>query len=524
MITRKFLGRKRDSGNPGMLRPIGLAILFIMTAVVGPGAVRAEPFTAGPLIQASGPSLFAGCTADNVAGQPGTNYPDSEIEPSVAVNPTNPNNIVAVWQQDRWSTAGARGIVAGVSQDGGTSWASVVIPGLSLCSGGTLQRVTNPWLSFAPNGVLYLASLPFDVAGPGFSGQILVSKSVNGGQSWSNPTIVEDLRSSYYILVTDREAITADPINPNFVYIVWTRLLVPPDFNFSKILGPTVFARTTDGGQTWERPRVIYSPGPGKVAEANQLLVLPDGTLVSFFSASPLYSETDPNIKEADLSLVRSKDKGKTWSGPIRAARMQTRGVTDPDNNALLRGGHVVPLFNVAVDPSNGSLYAVWQDARFTGVDSIAFTRSTDGGLTWSAPIKINQTPTNIALANQQAWIPGVGVAADGTIAVTHYDFRNNIISSQGALMDYWIVHCHPDTRPGAADCTESADWGDEVRLTNASFDIEKAPLNDDPFFGSGYFLGDFVPLTSVGNAFVPTFPQPHGTDAASIFFRRVEP
>jgi hypothetical protein len=61
-------------------------------------------------------SPLAGCTADDVAAQEGTNFPNSEVEPFLAVNPTNQANIVAVWQQDRWEgraeAAGARGAMS----------------------------------------------------------------------------------------------------------------------------------------------------------------------------------------------------------------------------------------------------------------------------------------------------------------------------------------------------------------------------------------------------------------------------
>lgn len=73
----------------------------------------------------SGPSPFSGCTAD--AGQSGINYAGSEVEPWVAVNPANGNNLVGAWQQDRWSNVGSRGLVAGYSGDGGAIWESTVI-------------------------------------------------------------------------------------------------------------------------------------------------------------------------------------------------------------------------------------------------------------------------------------------------------------------------------------------------------------------------------------------------------------
>ena len=51
-------------------------------------------------------------------GQAGTSYPNAEVEPSVAVNPANPDNLVGAWQQDRWSNGAARGLSTGISFDG----------------------------------------------------------------------------------------------------------------------------------------------------------------------------------------------------------------------------------------------------------------------------------------------------------------------------------------------------------------------------------------------------------------------
>ena len=54
------------------------AMLLALVAAVG---VSASTFVAGPIVQVSGASLFAGCTGDDVGGQSGTNYLNSEVEP-----------------------------------------------------------------------------------------------------------------------------------------------------------------------------------------------------------------------------------------------------------------------------------------------------------------------------------------------------------------------------------------------------------------------------------------------------------
>src|SRR5436190_13154657 len=106
---------------------LGAVCLLVVVATAA-----ASVFNVAPLTLVSGPSPFANCTI----GGPGTVYVNAEVEPWVAVNPSNPNNIVAVFQQDRWSNGGAHGLVTATSQDGGQTW-SQTFAHFSSCSGGT---------------------------------------------------------------------------------------------------------------------------------------------------------------------------------------------------------------------------------------------------------------------------------------------------------------------------------------------------------------------------------------------------
>ena len=241
-------------------------------------AALAGPFIVDPLVLSSGPSPFASCTADSAATQPGTNYPGTEVEPWVEINPANPANLVAGYQQDRWSNGGSRGLVASVSLNGGTTWAQVAVPGITLCSGGTVanggdfQRASDPWVTFAPNGDVYFFSLSLDINPPpgreGGNGKnaMFVSKSGDGGLSWSPPVKVIEDRNPRFL--NDKNTITADPGDARFVYAVWDRLQSPNGFVINPehvfgfgFKGPAMLARTTDGGQTWEPARKIYDPG-----------------------------------------------------------------------------------------------------------------------------------------------------------------------------------------------------------------------------------------------------------------------
>ncbi|HET6277572.1 MAG TPA: sialidase family protein, partial [Candidatus Polarisedimenticolia bacterium] len=242
-----------------------ICLLTIPPAVALPGRV-------GPLEQVSGASPFDGCTADQPGSQGGGFAPDSEVEPWIGVNPDDPLNMVATWQQDRWTNGGSRGLVVGVTHNGGSTWTIVPVPGLSRCSGGTYLRASDPWLSFAPNGDLHHISLSFS---PGGTNAMLVNKSTDGGRTWSDPvTLIVDSGPFF----NDKETITADPTNRNFVYAVWDRL---ESFNNQ---GPAVYTRSTNGGRTWDPVRTLYNPGTGAQTIGNQIVVQPNGTVLDFFN------------------------------------------------------------------------------------------------------------------------------------------------------------------------------------------------------------------------------------------------
>jgi len=476
--------------------------VLIVLATAGVLSASANTYTTGPLRLVSGPSPFATCTTIGGPGNPpGINYVNAEDEPWVAANPTNVQNIVAVYQQDRWSNGGARGLVTAVSHNGGNTW-SQTWAHFSFCSGGTpanggdFDRASDPWVTFAPNGDAYQISL--SASADLLTSGILVSKSSDGGDTWSEPTTL--IRETTPFHFNDKESITADPTNSNFVYAVWDRSRKPgenADFNALHSFafrGDVMFARTTNGGVSWEAPRSILPTNANLFSIGNQVIVLPDGTLVNVFALGR-GSGVQRSVNPFTESVMRSTDKGATWSRVIDISTDQSVAVLDPDTGTPVRAGEGLP--DIAADPNGGTLYVVWADGRFSGGahDDIALSRSTDGGLTWSAPIKVNQTTNGAA-----AFTSSVHVAADGTVAVTYYDFRNNTPAA-GVPTDYWLVHCH-------ADCTNPGNWS-ETHVAGP-FDIETAP------FARGYFLGDYEGLANVANAFLPLFIQTNSGNTAN--------
>lgn len=465
-------------------RACAAALTLLLGACGGGGSGSSSTPTPSPppppsnLVRVSEASTFAaGC---NAAPQAGTRFTNAEVEPSVIVNPVNPTNIVGAWQQDRWSSGGSQGLLIGSSFDGGHSWA-ITSAAFSRCTGGTatnggdFERASDPWLAVSPDGTMYALSLSFtgDVLQPGSSSAMLVSRSADGGMSWGPvSTLIRDDAQFF----NDKGSITADSTDSSHVYAVWDRLSTAND-------GPAWFARTVDAGTTWEAARPIFDAGAGSQTIGNLIVVLPNGTLVNVFIQidSPPGGATSTNIR-----AIRSIDHGDTWSGPVTIAESQSIGAIDPQTGAPVRDGS--DLFSVAADRS-GTLYVVWQDSRFSfgAHDGIALSRSTDGGLSWSAPVRVNGQPS------VAAFTPAVHVRDDGVIGVTYYDFRSDTSSAATLLTDYWLA-----TSTDGVSFTES-------HLTGP-FDLDRAPNAD------GLFLGDYQALASVGSDFRPFFVQTNAT------------
>jgi hypothetical protein len=507
----------------------------------------AAPASADPLI-ASAPNgnLSAG---DPLAGCPpdgfGVNFPDAEVEPFIDVNPTAADNIVAIYQQDRYSNGGSKGNVSSATLNGGLTWTQVAVPADTVCTGGQFDRASDPWLSFGPDGTLHAMSLVTDagVGGPSGDNGMVYNRSTDGGASWEDPIIlIKDARSRF---LNDKNSITADPNDEDFVYAVWDRvqssqgsIINPENVRGLGFKGPIYFTRTTDGGDTWEPARKIWESGANKQSLGNQIAVLPEsdgGHLLDFFTEFLNFSNRAGHFPRW-LTFIRSTDRGVSWGqeervniefpGSILVGRngdstidVEPVPCPDPTENGScpIRSGDFIP--DVAVDRNNGNLYAVWMDLRFDGGialvdhDNIAFSMSTDGGRTWSPAIKVNQTPTGEPNYDQQAFTPAVHVSDDGTVTVTYYDFRNNDPEDTSALeTDYFAVNCQ-------SDCAVSGGWaGNETRLTPTSFDIRKAP------YARGYFLGDYMGLASAGNDFVSAFGQAFTQNDASQYFSRLTP
>ena len=516
---------------------VAVAALGIVVAVA-----QASTFNQSALTQASATNPIAGCPPDGS----GTNFPNSEVEPWLDVNPTDSDNLVGVYQQDRYSNGGSKVNVATASFDGGATWTQTALPETTRCSGNpSFERASDPWVSFGPDGVAHAMSLVTDPDAPsgafGDNG-MMYNRSKTGGASWEDAVLLTSDTGGRFL--NDKNSMTADPNDADFVYAVWDRLQqTRGDIRGGENVrglgfkGPVMFTRTTDGGDSWETPRRIYESGGNKQTIGNQIVVEPQsegGSVFDFFGDITNGSRRRGTFGPVGISFIRSDNRGTTWTKPRLVADQLPMSLFRPDSvidtepvacpapdqaktgRCPIRAGDLIP--EVAVNRSNGNLYAVWMDARFStppfGWDSIAFSRSTNGGATWSTPIRVNQTPQG-DVQNSQAFTPSVHVLNNGTIAVSYYDFRFNDPEDPATLdTDHWVVHCHP----ASENCASAVNWDEETRVTPTSFNIRTAP------YARGYFLGDYMGLANAGGDILSLFGSTAGTGPSSIWLRRLTP
>jgi hypothetical protein len=454
----------------------------------------------------SGPSPVAACASSN-ADQPGRNFLNAEVEPQIAVHG---GNIITMFHQDRWSNGGGNAIGVSVSSNGGTSWTESAMP-WNECASGTpagtplslkgYRRASDPWVSFGPDGIAYASALAFNILVPNWANAVAVASSANGGATWDNVGPIEGSAFTQFAQSTDKNSTTADPTKNRTAYTVWDTLIEPtdhPDDNphTAAYTGPAYFSKTTNGGESWTKAKIIIDTKNRQQTIGNIIVVGPDGTLYNFtnliVSPNTPFQGTRSN---ALLAFVKSTDGGDTWTQPQIIAPFNSLGVRDPNTGEPLRVGD--GLHEVAINPANGNIYVVYESStkyqkqlkQSSGAwdDEILLVTSSDGGATWKGPSVVERLSSGLP-----TFTPTVAVNG-GRVAVTYYDTRN-LTANQTANLptDYWVKYA-TDAGDGVLS------FGNEQHIAG-SFDSRTAPV------ARGFFLGDYAGLQPSGSGFLSVF------------------
>ncbi len=450
-------------------------ILAAAPLALGPTAAWAH--TGSGLVQASSGDPTAACTA---GAESGTNFPNTEVEPYIAVNPWNPHQAIGVFQQDRWTDGGAHAGGVVWTRDG-VHYAEGLLPfGTCGAPGGTdYERVSDLWVSFGPDGAAYSSGLEFDDADN--RNGVGAATSLDGGRTWkfAQPVIADDDTAHF----NDKNSVTADPRRPGTAYQVWDRLDQPFDASGHAISfdGPAYISITHDHGRTWSAPRVLVNTSGTPNMQTIGNIIVADGRSGRLYDFFDQITYTDPNtdgVIDAHYAFITSTDGGRTWSAPSRITADTSIGDVDPNDPAkFLRTGAGLP--NVAIDPVTGELYLAFEGTTFTGgaTDQVELVHSTDHGRTWSAPVRISHG------SQAPSYTPSIAVDPTGTVSVTYYDVR--------------------DLKPGDTTTLPASTWLYSFPRGHQQDAVERRIAPDFDWLlapsAGGHFLGDYEGLAAAG-------------------------
>lgn len=449
-----------------MMKKIGFLLILFMALVVVPAIAAGS----GVLVN---------------VGSPDTPFPrNKQNEPAIAIDPAHPN-IVAAGSNDEIDLAPCDGsncpFTAGVgvsgiyfSFDGGATWTQPTYTGFSARSGtpgpgpiGTLPNYYekglvsdgDPILAFGPrpdeNGAfswdngsrLYYSNLTSNFETERHEGVFrgfeaiavshaddLHAAAEGHNNAWSDPVIVAQKRQSETTF-SDKESLWADDAasSPHFgnVYVCWVSF---------RSLGagpePVMFSRSTDGGQTFSKPKQLTEA-------ANTGIKGRQGCIVRTDSRGTVYVFWEGAQKGQSIHyMARSLDGGVKFEKKLPVAGNVTDvGVFDPVGRDFTFDGVAGARTNSfpSVDIANGApsgtdatdvIVMVWSDARNGLNDEEALLQhSTDGGFTWSVPV-------NVAEAGDRPNFPWVAISPDGSDVYLTYnafldDFRDNLTDSR---------------------------------------------------------------------------------------------
>ncbi|MGO8718755.1 MAG: sialidase family protein [Acidobacteriaceae bacterium] len=325
-------------------------------------------------------------------------------EPSVAVNPLNPQQVVVAYQ-----------VPASIaySTDAGAHWEHAIntAPKNYKVSGDVS-------VTFDNRGHAILCSIAFDKLGTfNYWGHatktngIFVRRSLDGGKTWDPAaTAVVLEQKPPGIPFEDKPYIVADTShgrNAGNLYIAWTR--------WSLLDSRMVLSRSTDDGKSWSTPMEI-DQHPGLPRDDNGALEGFDGAVGADSTLYAVWSEGD------NIQFTTSRDGGTSF------ARVKNILHTAPVMFAVQDFDRANGFPQIAVDVRSGDykhahLYVTWSDYRNGDID-VFCARSVDGGKKWSAPVRVNNDPIHDGADQFFQWLTVDPVT--GAISIVFYDRRKD--------------------------------------------------------------------------------------------------
>lgn len=477
-------------------RSTGAAALLAVAAVAATAAAgpRAAVAANDAVLIRDVPTGHDPLGSQNQPSTPGEYIqPDTQIEPSIAVNPNNPLNVVTGYQEGRVDAAGDATNGWATSLDGGRTWRSGELPGLTSYPGqtGPFDRASDAVVAFGPNNDVYYSSLVFDTGSDnGLRSGMAINISKDGGLTWSQPVFFADdqldgLNDKNWVVV---DTSGASGHTKGRVYVVWDRVAaVYYDYCDS---GCDQLSNWALGGTFM---KLDLQPTYVSQAIGATPVVLNSGALAVLFNAAAGGAPTGTNFEQTvntNPSSVRLTCVVAPLAGTQPSGTPLVFGppvyIADNDSTAI-RAQRAGSLPSATYDTKTGTLAIAWEDARFhteaSPVNDILVATSTDGGTTWSSPVQVNPSKTNDYIDRYNASISASG---DG---ILHVAYRSRQEADHLANFSSTAQTWYQESSDGGAT------WSTPLQVSTT-------PGNNlyyGAFSRNGTFEGDYNGIASAG-------------------------
>jgi hypothetical protein len=353
---------------------------------------------------AAQPSLVQPTTAETPLPPPPhaqvvavTPTPSIYSEPSIAINPANPQQLIAAYQVNA-SVA--------YSADAGKTWSIA-----ANTAPDDYRRSGDVSVAYDRQGHAFLCYIAFDKLGTenywargATRNGVFVRRSSDGGKTWDKDhAIVFAHNSDPGIPFEDKPYIVADTTHSKYagnLYVGWTQ------WQLTKSI--MLLSRSADSGKTWSKP-IEISTREGLPRDDNGAV---EGFTGAVGADGTLYTAW---CDITGVVLAVSRDGGRT-SSPSRTI-LQTGPSSFSPVNVFRANGFP----EIGIDPRSNKLYVTWSDYTNGDIDVFAAS-SSDRGKTWSPPVRVNNDALHNGLDQFFQWLAVDPV--DGSVNILFCDRR----------------------------------------------------------------------------------------------------
>jgi Bacterial pre-peptidase C-terminal domain len=398
-------------------------------------------------------------------------------ESDIRINYWNPSKIISA--SNNIASSGTQGVY--YSSDGGVTWGQTNLP---LASGDSYH--SDPTVDWSSDGTAWSTTMGIN----GNTLKVQSYRSTNGGATWTFDGTISGSQTN-----TDKQMAWMDHSGSspyaNTYYVIWHNG------------NPAYMNRRTSSG--WGTPIQVSGSETTGTAIGADVKTNSAGDVFGFY----------PDTGSRGIYIVKSTNGGGSYAAPVKIVTTYDSydiGVPAFSNRRILlyvsggayRNGTTNNVYALWTDLSGDSGCTAASSEPGTNTAStcktrIWFSRSTDGGATWSARVKIN----NPSSLNDQ-FNPFLAVdETNGTLGAIYYDTVND---PNRKKVD---VFYQMSSDGGAS-------WQAPVKVTTAMTDETTSTAD------SGNQFGDYNGLSGYGNAFFPSWTDRRNNASEEIWTAKI--